>query len=84
MVRIIHHTRTGENNPISYLDPNATVQDASFQLPEIGENYMLSTGNEFLFVGYSNAQATLYGERYRNSSSKPATAAKSIEREKHS
>ncbi|CAL4989053.1 unnamed protein product [Urochloa decumbens] len=67
-VRVIHHTRIVRDNFTPLDHPNFYKQAASFQLPDIGESYMLSSRNEFLLFGNS-VQATLYGKKYRNGSS---------------
>ncbi|CAN6362533.1 unnamed protein product [Urochloa humidicola] len=81
-VHVIHHTRIVPDNFTS-LDRNFTTAAASFQLqdiseshmlsvsfqlPNIGDSYILSARNEFVFFG-NGVQATLYGNRYGNSSS---------------
>ncbi|PVH33732.1 hypothetical protein PAHAL_8G056200 [Panicum hallii] len=65
-VRVVHHTRIVDDDFTS--DPNGTTKATSFQLPDIGESYMLSARNEFLFFG-DGVQATLYGNKYRNGGS---------------
>ncbi|CAL4994395.1 unnamed protein product [Urochloa decumbens] len=58
-VRVIHHISTW-----SYDDVGSSV--LYYNLPDIGEPYILSTKNEFIFSGCS-LQGILYGE-YRNGS----------------
>ncbi|PUZ44025.1 hypothetical protein GQ55_8G055100 [Panicum hallii var. hallii] len=65
-VRVVHHTRIVDDDFTS--DPDGTTKATSFQLPDIGESYMLSARNEFLFFG-DGVQATLYGNKYRNGGS---------------
>ncbi|RLM57701.1 hypothetical protein C2845_PM18G02640 [Panicum miliaceum] len=65
-VRVVHHTRIVDDDFTS--DPDGTTKAKSFQLPDIGESYMLSARNEFLFFG-DGVQATLYGDKYRNGGS---------------
>ncbi|OEL12695.1 hypothetical protein BAE44_0026286 [Dichanthelium oligosanthes] len=65
-VRAIHHTRSVPDGFTS--EANGTMRAASFQFPDIGESYMLSSRNEFIFFGIG-VQATLYGKKYRNDSS---------------
>ncbi|RCV37443.1 hypothetical protein SETIT_8G063300v2 [Setaria italica] len=62
-VRVIHHART-YNNATSLSEYGTIVY---WYIPDVGEPYMLSTKNEFIFSG-CNVEATLYGE-YRNDSS---------------
>ncbi|OEL12696.1 Wall-associated receptor kinase 5 [Dichanthelium oligosanthes] len=64
-VRAIHHTRIVPDGFTS--EANGTMKAASFQFPDIGESYMLSSRNEFIFFGIG-VQATLYGKKYRNDS----------------
>ncbi|WVZ53755.1 hypothetical protein U9M48_004656 [Paspalum notatum var. saurae] len=68
-VRVIHHTRIVQDDFSS--DPNGTMMATSFELPPgVGSDssYVLSARNQFLFFGL-DVQATLYGNKYRNSSS---------------
>ncbi|CAL4994405.1 unnamed protein product [Urochloa decumbens] len=67
-MRVIHHTHSDTIN--FDWDDNGLLRSASvsFQLLDIGESFLLSTKNEFLFFG-NDLQATLYGKKYRNSSS---------------
>nr|XP_034569271.1 wall-associated receptor kinase 2-like isoform X2 [Setaria viridis] len=62
-VRVIHHARTSNN--ATFVSGYPTIVDC--YIPDVGEPYMLSTKNEFIFFG-CNVEATLYGE-YRNDSS---------------
>ncbi|XP_014661104.2 wall-associated receptor kinase 2 [Setaria italica] len=68
-VRVIHHTRIDAfdvTSSSSLIDGRVT-RAVSFQLPEIGESYMLSARNEYVVFG-NGVQATLYGNTYRNGS----------------
>ncbi|CAL4981965.1 unnamed protein product [Urochloa decumbens] len=70
-MRVIHHTHYNDNLEVNFDDFNSNIATSaaiSFQLPDIGESYLLSTRNEFLFFG-NGVQATLYGKKYRNSKS---------------
>nr|CAB3489392.1 unnamed protein product [Digitaria exilis] len=66
-VRVIHHTRTFNNEIIGTFTPWNDNNGVYSDLPSIVEPYMLSTRNEMILSG-CDLRATLYGE-YRNSSS---------------
>jgi hypothetical protein len=62
-MQVIHHTH------IDVVHGDTTRAPISFELPDIiGESYLLSTRNKFLFFG-NGVQATLYSTKYRNGSS---------------
>ncbi|KAF8711221.1 hypothetical protein HU200_029237 [Digitaria exilis] len=58
-MRVVHHTRVTTFNSMT--------SSQTFQLPDIGESYMLSARNDFISFG-NGMQTTLYGHKYRNSS----------------
>ncbi|CAN6374548.1 unnamed protein product [Urochloa humidicola] len=64
-MRVIHHTHY---NDILEVNDKYMRAATRFQLPDFSDSYTLSTRNEFLFFG-NGLQATLYGKKYRNSSS---------------
>ncbi|KAF8711222.1 hypothetical protein HU200_029238 [Digitaria exilis] len=64
-LRVVHHTRISPDDVIT--KRGVSLERAvSFQLTDIGESYMLSGRNEFVFFGYG-VEATLYGHKHRNS-----------------
>jgi hypothetical protein len=70
-MHVIHHTRIESNSITSTYsgssDGSGDTRSFSFQLPDIGESYMLSARNEFIIFG-DGVQATLYGNKHRNGS----------------
>nr|CAB3489390.1 unnamed protein product [Digitaria exilis] len=70
-VRVIYHTRVTPSDVTSKYSRvdrrDVSMADVNFQLPDIGESYMLSARNEFIFFG-NGVLATLYGTMFRNSS----------------
>nr|CAB3489400.1 unnamed protein product [Digitaria exilis] len=74
-LRVVHHTRITPDDVVFNYSVNlprvnghkVITSDVSFQLPHIGESYMLSARNEFVFLG-NDMRATLYGHKYRNGS----------------